>query len=271
MFFYLAKILWFFVQPMNLAIFLLLGAILAGLLGRRRLLGAGVTLSALILVASAWTSLGANMMYPLEERFARPAQLPDRIDGIVVLGGGLEGQINLARGGYELNRGGDRLIETAVLALRHPEARVVVSGGDGSLVLAGEGDGDTAPRLLTALGVSRDRLILENKSRDTYENALFSKTLVMPEPGETWLLVTSALHMPRAMGLFAKAGFPVQAWPSDYRTSGREGFGFFKDSVANSIDNTSVALREWIGLVAYWLSGRINSPFPGPLTAQPGG
>jgi uncharacterized SAM-binding protein YcdF (DUF218 family) len=264
MFFYVAKILWFFVQPINLAIFLLLAGLVAGLLGRRRLLVAGMVLSALVLVATAWTSLGANLLNPLEERFARPVQLPDRIDGIVVLGGGLEGQINLARGGYEVNRGGDRFIETAVLALRHPEARVVVSGGDGSLVLAGEGDGDTAPRLLTALGVARDRLILENKSRDTFENAVFTRQLVTPKPGETWLLVTSAFHMPRSMALFEKAGFSVLPWPTDYRTSGREGVGFFTDNASDSIDNTSLALREWIGLVAYWLSGRIDSPFPGP-------
>lgn len=264
MFFYVAKILWFFVQPINLAIFLLLAGLVAGLLGRRRLLVAGMVLSALVLVATAWTSLGANLLNPLEERFARPVQLPDRIDGIVVLGGGLEGQINLARGGYEVNRGGDRFIETAVLALRHPEARVVVSGGDGSLVLAGEGDGDTAPRLLTALGVARERLILENKSRDTFENAVFTRQLVTPNPGETWLLVTSAFHMPRSMALFEKAGFSVLPWPTDYRTSGREGIGFFTDNASDSIDNTSLALREWIGLVAYWLSGRIDSPFPGP-------
>jgi len=264
MFFYVAKILWFFVQPINLAIFLLLAGLLAGVLGRRRLLVAGMVLSALVLVATAWTLLGANLLNPLEERFARPVQLPDRIDGIVVLGGGLEGQINLARGGYEVNRGGDRFIETAVLALRHPEARVVVSGGDGSLVLAGEGDGDTAPRLLTALGVARERLILENKSRDTFENAVFTRQMVTPEPGETWLLVTSAFHMPRSMALFEKAGFSVLPWPTDYRTSGREGVGFFTDNASDSIDNTSLALREWIGLVAYWLSGRIDSPFPGP-------
>lgn len=264
MFFYIAKILWFLVQPINLAIFLLLAGLLAGLFGRRRLLGACAIFSVLILVASAWTSLGAVLMNPLEERFARPAQLPDRIDGIVVLGGGLEGQINIARGGYEVNRGGDRFIETAVLALRHPEARVVVSGGDGSLVLAGEADGDTAPRLLTALGVERGRLTLENKSRDTYENAVFTKQMVTPRPGETWLLVTSAFHMPRSMALFSKAGFAVTPWPTDYRTSGREGIGFFSDNAADSIDNTTLALREWIGLVAYWLSGRIDSPFPGP-------
>lgn len=264
MFFYVAKLFWLLVQPLNLSIVLLLLAALFGLLGRRRLMGAGMTLALLILALSAWTSLGAMLLGPLEDRFARPNPAPEHVDGIIVLGGGLEGAVNVARGGYDLNRGGDRLVETAVLALRYPGARVVVSGGSGALVLEGEGDGDTAPRLLTALGVARDRLILENRSRDTYENALFTKEMVTPKPGETWLLVTSASHMPRSMALFRKAGFPVVAWPTDYRTSGLEGLSVFPDNAADELDKTTSGLREWIGLLAYWLSGRIDSPFPGP-------
>ncbi|TPM37078.1 YdcF family protein [Mesorhizobium sp. B2-3-4] len=263
MFYYLSKIFWFFIQPLNLTIFLLLAGLIAGMVGRRRLAVTGSTLAFLILALSAWTSLGAMMLTPLEERFPKPA-LPEKVDGIVVLGGGFEGAINLARGGYELNSSGDRMVETAILARRFPLAKVVVSGGNGSLFLDGEGDADTAPRLLGALGVSADRLVLEDKSRNTYENAVFSHELVKPKPGETWLLVTSAFHMPRAKALFDKAGFPTVAWPVDYRTSGKEGVGLFRDNAADSMQNTTMAIREWIGLFAYWLSGRIDRPFPAP-------
>ncbi|RUY91667.1 MULTISPECIES: YdcF family protein [unclassified Mesorhizobium] len=262
MFFYLSKIFWFFIQPLNLAIFLLLAGLLAVTIRRRRLAGAGSVLAFLILALSAWTSLGAMMLNPLEERFQRPP-LPEKVDGIVVLGGGFEGAINLARGGYELNSSGDRMVETAILARRFPTAKVVVSGGTGALFLDGEGDAATAPRLLTALGVAADRMILENKSRNTYENAVFTKELVTPKPGETWLLVTSAFHMPRAKALFDKAGFATVPWPVDYRTSGREGVGLFRDNPADSLQATTMAIREWIGLFAYWLSGRIDQPFPG--------
>jgi uncharacterized SAM-binding protein YcdF (DUF218 family) len=262
MFFYLSKIFWFFIQPLNLAIFLLLAGLLAALIGRRRLAATGSVLAFLVLALSAWTSLGAIMLNPLEERFQRPP-MPEKVDGIVVLGGGFEGAINLARGGYELNSSGDRMVETAILARRFPTAKVVVSGGTGALFLEGEGDAATAPRLLTALGVAADRLILENKSRNTYENAVFTKELVTPKPGETWLLVTSAFHMPRAKALFDKAGFATVPWPVDYRTSGKEGIGLFRDNPADSLQATTMAIREWIGLFAYWLSGRIDQPFPG--------
>ena len=263
MFFYLSKIFWFFVQPLNLAIFLLLAGLLAAVVGRRRWAATGSVFAFLILALSAWTSLGAMMLNPLEERFPKPS-MPDKVDGIVVLGGGFEGAINLVRGGYELNSGGDRMVETAILARHFPEAKVVVSGGTGELFLDGEGDATTAPRLLTALGVSADRLILENKSRNTYENAVFTKGLVTPKPGETWLLVTSAFHMPRAKALFDKSGFATVPWPVDYRTSGREGIGLFRDNPADSLQVTTMAIREWVGLFAYWLSGRIDQPFPGP-------
>jgi uncharacterized SAM-binding protein YcdF (DUF218 family) len=264
MFFYLSKIFGFFVQPLNFSILLLLAGLLAIFLGWRR---AGFTLeavAALILVLSVWTSFGALLLNPLEERFARPASLPETVDGIVVLGGGFEGAVNLARGGYEMNSGGDRFVEAAVLARRHPDAKIVITGGTGALILLGEGDADTAPRLLTALGVEPNRLILENKSRNTHENAVYTKELVTPKPGETWLLVTSAFHMPRSMGLFRKAGFEVQPWPVDYRTSGAEGFGLFRDNATDAVQNTTVAIREWIGLFAYWLSGRTDELFPGP-------
>ena len=208
------------------------------------------------------------MLNPLEERFQRPPSLPEHIDGIVVLGGGLEGGVNLVRGGYELNGGGDRFVETAVLARRFPEAKILVSGGVGSVLLEGEGDADTAVRFFTALGVPRERLILENQSRNTAENAVFSHKLVAPKPGENWILVTSAFHMPRSVGLFRKVGFPVIPWPVDYRTSGKEGVGLFRDSPIDALQNTMTAMREWIGLAGYWLSGRIDSVFPAPRRAR---
>ncbi|MGE0283313.1 MAG: YdcF family protein [Rhizobiaceae bacterium] len=261
MFFVAAKIFWFFAQPLNLAIFLGMAALLALALHRRRssifLLSVGVA----ILALSTWTSFGALIMRPLEERYPRPVAL-NKVDGVIVLGGGFEASVNLARGGYELSASGDRFVEAAVLARRFPEAKIVITGGQGSLVLNGETDANTAPRMLTALGVAPERLILEGKSRDTYENAKFTREMVKPGRAETWLLVTSAFHMPRSMGLFRKADFEVTPWPVDYRTTGREGFGFAQDNPVGSLEMTQLALREWLGLLAYRLSGRTDALLP---------
>lgn len=263
MFFVLSKLFWFLVQPVNLAIILLLVACLLAFLRWKRSAARLAGCATLWLVLCVWTSFGAILVTPLEERFPRPP-LPGSVAGIVVLGGGFEGGINLARGGYELNSGGDRYVEAAILARRFPDARIVISGGSGALMLDGEDDASTALRLMEAVGVARDRLFLEGKSRNTHENAVFTKDLVSPASGETWLLVTSAFHMPRSMALFRKVGFDVVPWPVDYRTSGREGIGLFVDNPVDSLQTSTLGIREWIGLVAYWITGRIDEPFPGP-------
>ncbi|MCG6115809.1 MAG: YdcF family protein [Mesorhizobium sp.] len=264
MFFTLSKLFWFVANPINLiGLLSLLTVVLLVLRWRRTALAAAAT-ATLIFVLSAWTSLGALLLVPLEERFQRPDPMPDNVAGIILLGGGFEGRINLARGGYETGVAGDRAIETAILARRFPDARVLISGGTGTLILEGEGDADSAPRLLEALGVDPARMILENRSRNTHENAVFSRELAVPRPGETWLLVTSAFHMPRSMGLFRKAGFEVVAWPSDYRTAGNETPGLMQASEFDSLRNMNTALREWLGLVAYRLTGRLDEFLPGP-------
>jgi uncharacterized SAM-binding protein YcdF (DUF218 family) len=264
MFFIASKIFWMLAHPLSLATILALGSFLSSVIGWRRLAATAGGLGFLVLVISGWTTAGALMLHPLEDRFSRPAEMPDRVEGIVVLGGGFEGGVNQVRGGYELNASGDRFVEAAALALRYPEAKVLVSGGTGALILEGEGDGETAPRLLEALGVHRGRLLLDNEARNTEENAIFSKRLADPRDGETWLLVTSAFHMPRSVGLFRKAGFQVVPWPADYRTSGSERPGLAEDNAFDSTQNTALAIREWIGLAAYRLTGRIDTLLPGP-------
>jgi uncharacterized SAM-binding protein YcdF (DUF218 family) len=264
MFYYLSKIAWLFLQPLSMTAILIGLGVIALLLAWRRIAAAAMLLAFLVLFLSAWTTLGALLLQPLEDRFARPAEIPADVAGIIVLGGGFEGAVNAARGGYEMNSAGDRFVETAVLARRLPGAKVVVTGGSGALLLTGEPDGDIAPRLLEALGVARNRMVLENQSRNTEENARFTREILQPDSGQNWLLVTSAFHMPRSMALFRKAGFEVIAWPVDYRTAGTEGPGLARDNAIDSLENTTLAIREWLGLAAYWMTGRIDSLLPSP-------
>ncbi|QDZ02495.1 YdcF family protein [Nitratireductor mangrovi] len=264
MFHLLSKVFWVVANPLSLSVLALIAALIATVIGWRRTATTATIFAFLILVIGGWTTAGALILQPLEERFPRPQDLPEAIAGIIVLGGGLEGAVNKARGGYELNSAGDRFVAGAVLGRRFPDARILISGGQGALMLDGEGDADTAPRLFEALGIARDRLLLENESRNTYENAEFSRRLVDPQPGEAWLLVTSAFHMPRSMALFRKAGFEVIAWSVDYRTTGEEGLGLAQDNAFDSLRNMSIGIREWIGLAAYYMTGRIETVLPAP-------
>jgi len=262
MFHYASAIFWAVMQPVNLIGLFLLAAIVAGILHWRKTSLLAASAGLLVLAVAGWTTFGALLLHPLEDRFTKPDPAPAQITGIIVLGGGFEGAINLARGGYELNASGDRFVEAAILARRYPEARLIISGGSGSVMLEGEGDADTAPRLLEALGVERSRIELENQSRDTYENAVMTRRMVEPQPGERWLLVTSAFHMPRSISLFRKAEFDVIPWPVDYKTSGTETVGLAEDNLLDNLRNTSMGMREWIGLFAYWLLGRTDHLLP---------
>lgn len=263
LFFTLSKIVGFLIEPVSAIALLCLMALAALAAGRRRPGMALVLLAVLATALGGWTRTGALLLSPLEERFARPPAAPGTVDGIIVLGGGFEGAVNLARGGADIRDSGDRYVEALALAREHPDARIVVTGGTGALVTAGEPDTATAARLFARFGVDPARLILEGESRNTAENAAFTRALVDPKPGETWLLVTSAFHMPRSVGLFRAADFPVVPWPVDYRTPGPGG-GFFGGSPASNMSDLSLALREWVGLVAYRLTGRTADLFPRP-------
>ena len=106
--------------------------------------------------------------------------------------------------------------------------------------------------------------MMERRSRNTLENAEFSKALVAPKAGERWLLVTSAFHMPRSVGLFRKAGFAVEPYPVDWRVGGRGDLFAFSKIAADGLERTDLAVREWIGLIAYRATGKIDELLPGP-------
>ncbi len=262
MFFVLAKVFFFFVQPLGMVSLLLALSLILAMLRQRRAALASGTAAFLVLVLSAWSSLGVLALQPLETRFERPDPPPAEVAGIIVLGGFFEGRINLVRGGHELNSAADRIVEGAALARRYPEARIVVTGGTGALLVEGEGDAETAPRLLASLGIPPERIVTEIESRDTYENAAFTRALVDPQPGETWLLVTSAFHMPRSVLLFEQAGFEVVPWPTDYRSTGNEGLSLSRTDPVSTLQTTTIAIREWVGLLAYRLSGRTDRLLP---------
>jgi uncharacterized SAM-binding protein YcdF (DUF218 family) len=119
-------------------------------------------------------------------------------------------------------------------------------------------------RFLQDAGVAADRIIVEGRSRNTHENAVFTRDIVKPKPGDRWYLVTSAYHMPRSMGLFRKAGFDVTAYPVDYRTRGPQDLTRLFERIPGGLARTDLGANEWIGLVAYRLLGRIDDVLPAP-------
>lgn len=269
MFFYPAKVLWFLLQPSTLIALLIgYGSILIwtgwARWGRRF-----VTLGALLLLIAGLSPLGNALMVPLEDRFPRPS-LEDlsHPTGFIVLGGAEDELVSVARHVPALNEAGERLLEAAMLARKFPDAKIAFSGGDAGILYKSASEAEGAAAQLTALGVAPERLILEAKSRDTYENAIYLKQELSEQgmlgPDKHWWLITSAYHMPRAMGAFRKAGFEVEPWPVDYRTRGRADLIRPFDKVSEGLRRVDAASHEWAGLVAYWATGRSASLFPAP-------
>jgi uncharacterized SAM-binding protein YcdF (DUF218 family) len=264
MFFVLSKILGFFALPSNTVIAIgVLGIMLLATRWRRT--GVGLAMASVLGCAVMGLSpLGNALILSLEQRFPPWDATRGTPDGIVVLGGAITPEVSVARGMPALNEAAERITAAVELARRYPNARLIFSGGSGAL-LYGEGvEAEIAIRQFEALGLPHERVVAEEQSRNTVENAVFSRLIAEPKPGERWLLVTSAYHMPRAVAVFRAAGFPVEAYPVDWRTRGSADALRPFESVGDGLRRTDTAVREWVGLVVYRLTGRTEELLPSP-------
>jgi uncharacterized SAM-binding protein YcdF (DUF218 family) len=260
MFFVLSKLLSFFAIPSNVVVLIGIGGLF---LLPTRFARAGRRLafaSLIVLAILGFVPLGNALIIPLENRFPPWDATHGVPDGIIVLGGAING----AGPGDEvmLNGGAERLTIVPELARRYPGARILFSGGSAALIGDGYVEAKFALRVLESLGVPRGRIMLEGQSRNTVENAVYSKALVQPKPNERWLLVTSAYHMPRAIGVFRKANFPVEPYPVDWHTRSVADALHLFASMSEGLQRTDMAMHEWIGLAVYWLTGRSSELFP---------
>jgi uncharacterized SAM-binding protein YcdF (DUF218 family) len=263
MFLVASKIFWIIAEPVSLAIIV---GVLGILLGFTRFVPAGralMTGAIIALAAGLLTPLGALLLRPLEERFPPPPADIPAPTGIIVLGGAVDTEKSETRGQVFLTADAARMTTGVELAQRYPAARLIFTGGSG---LLGEGPAEAigARKLWLSLGVPAERMAFEAKSRNTWENGLFTRDLVKPKPGETWLLVTSAWHMPRSVGIFRRLDFDVIPYPVAYRTFGDERDFLLPTSMIDKVIMLDYSVREWVGLLAYRLAGKMNALFPAP-------
>jgi uncharacterized SAM-binding protein YcdF (DUF218 family) len=262
--YFLGKAFWLVAQPGNLLVLIIaLGALLlfTRWRGFGRLL---VALAALLGIAIAVLPVGDWLLRPLEDRFPPLSQLPPKVDGIIMLGGGVSTEITFTRKQPTLNDHAERFLAFADLARRYPDARLVFSGGGPELESGNFREADASRLAMQWMGMDVSHVTFERESRNTYENVANSKALVHPAAGETWILITSAYHMPRAVGLFRAQGWPVVPDPVDYQTDASEQAPDFGMDFPANLDKLSLGLKEWIGLAANRWLGRSDAVFPGP-------
>jgi uncharacterized SAM-binding protein YcdF (DUF218 family) len=268
---YLSKLFWLVAEPASLLLSLWVAGCLILWTPWWRLGRFLVCFAALVSLAVALFPVGQMALRPIEDRFPPRAALPPQIDGILVLGGVIDYYVIGKRGvpSSQLAAGSPRLDAFIELARRYPAARHVFTGGSIELIDGKDTEADIVRRIFARIGLDTTRIIFEDQSRNTFENAKLSLELIKPEPEETWLLITSARHMPRAIGTFRKAGWPhLLAYPIDFATDPNQPFdGAFR--LGHNLNFLSEAIREFIGLVYYYKLGRTDELFPGPDPETP--
>ena len=261
-FFELSKIGWFVAAPGNFAVVLLVFALLLRLFRRSRAANGLVFLVTVGLAAIIALPIDQWVARPLESLFPHP-DLPDCVAGILVLGGGELSDVSADRDEPAVHVAGRYAAATA-LQRRYPNARLVFSGGSGDLLHPNASEDQTARRFFTELGVDPGRITFENRSRNTWENLVLSKEILKPGPDENWVLITGAMHIPRSIGIARKVDWPMIPYPTDYETPARG--EALHGRLSENLDVLDAATREWAGLLAYKLTGRLDELFPAPET-----
>lgn len=263
MMFVISKILWIFLSPSSVLILLLLiGAFLgvshsesSHIAGRRICF-----VVAMLFFLIAIFPVGEWMLVPLENRF--PSARPDHVDGIILVGEDENTEVATARGQAASNLAADDYIAFVALARQYPQAKLVYTGGSGLITPDSElSNAAVARRAFAALGLPVEHIVFEDKSRTTHENAVATAALVHPEKTQTWLLVTSAMHMPRSIACFRKQGFDVYPAPASYMTDGKYSTKL-RFTLGPHLTQMTAALHEYLGLVAYKLQGYTDKVWP---------
>ncbi|MDB5477954.1 MAG: hypothetical protein JWM96_449 [Alphaproteobacteria bacterium] len=251
MFFFLSKISWALASPSTLL--LLAGAIALSVQAFKQkqkawryavgLLGA-IFLFIVILPVGDW------LLYPLEHRLEKADA--SNIDGILVLGGAIDIMQSHESDGVSIRAAAERMTVLPELHRKFPQAIIVFTGGPGDVRHPELNEADYAEKLLREWGIGN--AIYERKSRNTFENAAYSKEMLQPKANEKWLLVTSAAHMRRAVAVFEKRGWPVLPYPVDYTT--RQYPDLLCFCAAQNLFKLDNLAYELIGILIYKLTGK---------------
>jgi uncharacterized SAM-binding protein YcdF (DUF218 family) len=238
MIYYFSKVLWLIAAPTSALVLISASATLWAVLGRSKWASRLAAAAACGLVIGAFTPIGLALTVPLERRFAFSPPDSHPPEGIIVLGG-------------TSNAG---IVAALTLSRAYPKARLTFSGYNAA-----------ALHIFVRLGGDPARVSVESRPRTTFEDAMYSAALLRPKPGERWLLVTVASHMPRAVGCFRVVGFEVEPYPVEISTDGAL---FALDATGSAaFRQLDVVAKEWIGLVAYRLMGWTDTLFPGPIVS----
>jgi hypothetical protein len=214
-------------------------------------------LALFVLLVQGWEPLPDALLRQLEDPYTEaPAGLAlQAYQGVVVLGGALEpSYVWEGRSQIALNDAAERMVVPLSLLRQKPQLQLLFTGGEGDWFGQGLSEAARARIFYQSLGLAPQQLWVEDRSRTTFENAVFSARLAGVDPTQPWLLMTSAWHMRRALATFQKAGWNVTPYAVDFSTGSRTPWSAY--SLVRGSRKWALLLHELLGLAAYRLAGR---------------
>lgn len=257
MYFYFSRFVNYFLHNQLLLISLiLLIALFLFIISRKEMSKKVLILATVYFVIIAIIPTGKILMFFLEREILGENYKFEHLDGIIVLSGNED--IDKSQHYNQLYTSGTtyRLIESIKLSKKFPKAQIVFSGGSGS-IFSKKLSTQVAENFFELFSYDINSIIFESNSSNTYENLIFTKKIVNPKINENWVLVTSAFHMRRALGVSNQLGLQLTPYPVDYRLSKNLFSEFFKFNLMENISIFQVASREVLGLFTYRLLKRL--------------
>lgn len=258
--FYLSKVLWFMFSPFNLILISIVIGYFFNAINLKFLSKFFYIFSLSVFFISSAMPTGSYLNYMLEKNFHSPKNLPDTIDGILILAGATNPYLTKEHNQVNLNGAVERLTESISLIKDYPNAKIIFSGGSGSLKHPDLNHASVAKNFFKNMGIDSGKIYFENKSRNTYENILFAKKIANPKKSEKWLLVTSASHLNRSLGVAKKLEWTFIPYAVDFNKPKKFTWKFSFNLLSN-LSEFQQASHEWIGLFAYYLMGRSEKTF----------
>lgn len=261
LFFIASKLLWFIVKPDNLLIGALIFSVILAFTQQQKLARKCFISVASITILIAIIPIGNWLLYPLETRFNTQPKLPEKVDGVILLGGSFITATSHAWGKVQTNHHADRIHQFLKLKQQYPQAKAVFTGGDSSLSKQHPSEAYYAKKLMQQLGIKNQTIQYESKARNTYENIINLKHMLQPAPNEHWIVVTSAFHLPRTVGIFCQAEWKIIPYPADFHSNPNSLLSPTLQ-LGNNLETLNMAIREWLGLSAYYLTGKTKQWLP---------
>lgn len=265
-FFILSKVVQFCIEPLNWVLVWVLLALLFIALRKPQLSRRFLIITVFNLVLVGYLPISEALLKGLEDRAPRVSvsQLKtSELGGVIILGGAIEGgEIAIDRGEVSIYSSAERVTRAFELIRKHPDLPLIFSGYSGRVNPKGMSEAEAFKQLVQEQGLDGPQVHYENQSRNTYENVLYLKPMmtefgIKNEGGSSkpWLVITSASHMYRSLKIFQKQGIEVFALPVDYQTANRLQWTSF--DLVGGAHNWNKALHELVGLLAYWITGKI--------------